>query len=309
MRDWPVVVTNRCAEACAKEFGLSQPDGARAWLYKIIDERGQVTDQLPTPVAPMKSGSGFFMVADKVVVLPLSKASDGTARWIATDCKVFPSYRQRTRGSARRRGPGQPDPLALTGAELARHINLAAAVDSYQRECGGDLNPVVAREELLRRLARDARAVTAPPDWYDAGRADFYVVAGDEYVLPMARTGGAGRVFDALACVHRAGELFRLRGAALAARCRFDEAALPSGSPRRELFAAALTAGGRLSWRTPDWARPHPAARFWVIAGKLAAPVAWQPGHPSHPLLVLDLAERLSLPDRARRWLTQRRAG
>lgn len=309
MRDWPVVVTNRCAEACAKEFGLSQPDGARAWLYKIIDERGRVTDQLPSPVAPLKSNSGFFMVADRVVVLPLSKASDGTARWVATDCKVFPSYRERTRHVARRRSAGQQNPLALRGAELARQLNLVAALDAYQRQCGGDPNPARAREELLGILGRDARAVATPPDWHTGGTADFYVVADDQYVLPCSRSGSGGYPFDALSCVHRAAELFALRGAALAARCRFDESALPAGSPRRELLAAGITAGGRLSWRTPDWARSHPAARFWITAGKLAAPVAWQPRHPSHSLLVLDLAERLSLPDRARRWLSQLRAG
>lgn len=310
MRDWPVVVTNRCAEACAKEFGLSQSDGAKAWLYKIIDERGQVTSDLPNPVAPLRSSSGFFMVADRVVVLPLAKASDGTARWIATDCKVFPSYRRRHSSGARRGAGTRIDPMTLAGAELVRHVNLSRAVLSFQQRCGGDPDPAVAREELLRDVARDARAVATPPDWYRGGRADFYVVSGDEYVLPTSRRGSAGYFFDALDCVHRAGELFALRGTALAARCRFDEVAMPAGSPRRELLAAALTADGQLMWHPPQWARPHPMARFWVSAtGRLAAPVAWQPQHPSHPLLVLDLAERLSLADRARRWLGDRRVG
>ncbi|WP_190814641.1 hypothetical protein [Saccharopolyspora pogona] len=42
--DWPVVVTNRCAEACAETFGLSDREQARAWLLGLIAEKGELTD-------------------------------------------------------------------------------------------------------------------------------------------------------------------------------------------------------------------------------------------------------------------------
>ncbi len=264
MRDWPVVVTNRCAEACAEEFGLGHRDGARAWLYKIIQQRGHVTDHLPEPVARLRSGSGYFMVANDVVVLPLVKASDGTARWIATDCKVFPSYRERHSNTAK------VDPLRLTGAPLVRQVNFTRrAVERYQQLCDGDPNLDLAREDLRAILSRDARAVGEPPAWCRTDKAEVYLVSADEYVLPLSRNGTAGFAFDALGLAHRASELFSLDGRDLIRRCRMSSTVEKA---RREMLLERITPAARLSWtrqarpaavdprrrRTPLVARPPP---------------------------------------------------
>ena len=299
MRDWPVVVTNRCAEACAEEFGLGHRDGARAWLYKIIQQRGHVTDHLPEPVARLRSGSGYFMVANDVVVLPLVKASDGTARWIATDCKVFPSYRERHSNTAK------VDPLRLTGAPLVRQVNFTRrAIERYQQLCDGDPNLDLAREDLRAILSRDARAVGKPPAWCRTDKAEVYLVSADEYVLPLSRNGTAGFAFDALGLAHRASELFSLDGRDLIRRCRMSSTV---EKPRREMLLERITPAARLSWRRPRWAPVHPSARFWLMAlPRLAAPVAWQPDKPDRPLLILDVVGPPSLLDRLRRRLSRR---
>ncbi|MGH3729118.1 MAG: hypothetical protein ACRDTU_10235 [Micromonosporaceae bacterium] len=294
MRDWPVVVTNQCAEVAAEKFGLAHADRARTWLYQVIKQRGQVTHELPPPVATLRSGSGYFMVADDVVVLPLMPAKDGTARWIATDCAVFPSYR-------RRGGAATVDPFQLSGADLVQHVGFSRrAVEQFQERSPADPNPEIAREELRDLLAADSRATAKPPAWCRARNADFYLVSGDEYVLPMSRQNSSGYEFEALSCVHRAGVLFGLRGADLAARCRFGGAIFAASSSKE--FLAALSDAGRLSAHRPSWAKAHPAARFWVIASDtLAAPAAWQHHHTRQPLLVLDVAERLVWRERLRR--------
>lgn len=298
MEDWPVVVTNRCADACAQEFGLTHREHAREWLYDVIAERGRVTDRLPKPVARLRSRSGYFAVADGVVVLPLVADRDGSARWIATDCKVFPDYRRRHGAAA------DVDPFTLSGADLVRHVNFTShAVERFQERCGAHPDTAVARQELWLVLARDARAVTVPPTWCTTRRADFYLVSADEYVLPMSRNGSAGFAFDALTCIHRASDLFSLHGSALAARCRFDDDALPPGSLLRGRLEAALAAGGDLSWDRPPWARHHPKARFWILTSSGgAAPVAWQAGHTRRPLVLLGLVERVTLLTRIQRW-------
>ncbi|MGH3648089.1 MAG: hypothetical protein ACRDTM_13055, partial [Micromonosporaceae bacterium] len=186
----------------------------------MIDQRGKVTDQLPEPVARVRSSSGFFMVAHDVVVLPLAKASDGTARWIATDCKVFPTYQPRYRSS----GVGGVDPYRLWGADLVRHVRLSqAAIEHFQQRCDGDPDPMIAGEELREILSRDAQAVPEPPSWCRTQvRADFYLVAADEYLLPMSRKGSRGYAFEARDLLHRASDLLALRGEALAARCGYE---------------------------------------------------------------------------------------
>jgi len=298
MENWPIVVTNRCADACMREFGLTDREIAREWLYRVIVERGRVSDRLPAPVARLRSRSGHFMVADGMVVLPLVADRDGTTRWIATDCKVFPDYRRRHGAAA------DVEPFTLAGRDLVRHVNFTGhAVERFQQRCAGHPDPAVARQQLRQVLSRDARAVRTPPTWCTTRRADFYLVAADEYVLPMSRNGSAGFAFDALTCIHRASDLFALRGPHLAARCRFSHATLPAGSPRRATLEAALAAGCHLSWYRPPWAPDHPMARFWVVASPtFAAPAAWQPDHGSHPLTLLDVAERLPLLTRVRRW-------
>ncbi|HEX6076997.1 MAG TPA: hypothetical protein VFZ32_17265 [Micromonosporaceae bacterium] len=291
MRDWPVVVTNRCAEACANEFGLSRREIARAWLYDLIEKRGRLDNQPPSELPGLSSPSGYFLVAGGAVALPLAPASDGTARWVAVDCRVLPSYREKF-GTAQR----EVDPLPLRGAALLRHVNLTrAAVARFQRLCGADPNPDIAREELREILVEDARAVTESPDWCrKAPDADCYLVSGDEFLLPLRRR--SALAFDALGLIHRASSLFTLRGPDLALRCRYLESALPEGSQRRELLETALHTSGQLSWRRPGWAKPHPRAQFWVrLSPMLAAPVAWQPERDARPLLLLDLVHRQSL--------------
>ncbi|MGH3713977.1 MAG: hypothetical protein ACRDT4_11030 [Micromonosporaceae bacterium] len=236
------------------------------------------------------------MVANDVVVLPLAAASDGTARWIATDCKVFPSFQPRY-GSAT-----SVDPYRLRGADLVRHVHLSRrAVEAFQRRCDGDPDEMIAGEELREILARDALALPEPPDWCpDAPQAAFYLVAGNAYLLPMSRHGKGRYDFSAVDCLHRAEELFELRGPELAGRCRLDGFAGVPG--RRDRFADALRAGGQLSWRRPRWARGYRSVRFWIVTPGIAAPVVWQPEDPDTPLVVLDVLERLSPYARVRRW-------
>jgi hypothetical protein len=293
MGDWPVVVARHCAEVCASEFGLSRPDHARVWLYDLIKKRGKRTDQPPSELPDLASPSGFFMVADGVLALPLAAVGDpvaGTARWVAVDCEIFPSYLERF-GAAR-----EVDPLPLRGAALLRHVHLTrAAVGRFQRLCDADPNLDIAREELREILVEDARAVTEPPDWCrKAPDADYYLTSGDEFLLPLMRK--SAMAFEAVGLIHRAGSLFMLRGPDLATRCRYLETALPEGSERRELLETALHTNSHLIWRRPGWARPHPRAQFWVrLSPMLAAPVAWQPEHAARPLLLLDLVHRQSL--------------
>jgi hypothetical protein len=294
MADWPVVVARHCAEVCANEFGLARPEYARAWLYDLINKRGGRTQEPPAELPNLASPSGFFMVVDGVLVLPLAVVGDpvaGSARWMAVDCKIFPSYRERY-GTV----VGDVDPLPLRGARLLRHINLTRpTVSRFQVLCNADPNPDIAREELREILVEDARALTEPPDWCRrAPKSDFYLVSGDEFLLPLKRRSAV--VFDTAGLIHRASSLFVLRGSDLAARCRYLESALPFGSERRDLLETALRTNGRLSWRRPGWARPHPRAQFWImLASSLAAPVAWQPEQGPRPLLVLDLVHRQSL--------------
>lgn len=292
--DWPVVVAKHCAEVCANEFGLARPEYARAWLYDLIGKRGKRTPQPPAEFPNLASPSGFFMVVDGVLALPLAEVGDpvaGSARWMAVDCVLFPSYRERYGNAV-----GNVDPLPLRGASLLRHVNLTTAtVNRFQLLCDADPNKDIAREELREILVEDARALTEPPDWCrKAPESDYYLVAGDEFLIPLKRR--SPMVFDATGLIHRASSLFVLRGADLAARCRYLESALPYGSERRDLLETAMRTSSHLSWRRPGWARPHPRAQFWIVlSSSLAAPVAWQPEQGPWPLLVLDLVHRQSL--------------
>ncbi|MGH3736270.1 MAG: hypothetical protein ACRDT6_11715 [Micromonosporaceae bacterium] len=239
------------------------------------------------------------MVANDVVVLPLSAASDGTARWIATDCQVFPTFQPRYQ-----RAPVTTvHAYRQRGAELVRHVHLSqVAVAAFQRYCDGDPDPMIAGEELREILAADARAVRTPPSWCRLRKlkGDFFIVSADEYVLPMSRRGTRGYAFEALDCVHRASDLIGLRGSALAERCRYEGfAAVPS---RRDALLAALRRGGQLTWRRPKRIRGYRSIRLWINAGSVVAPVVWQPADVTHPLLVPDVIERLTPVARLTRW-------
>jgi hypothetical protein len=284
--DWPIVVTNRCADACAEAFGLTGREQARAWLLTVIAKKGEVTNRLPAPVAGRRSPSGYFVLVDDVLVLPLAADRDGGAQWIATNCVAFPAKRRRV------------DPFRLTGLALLEQVNvLPHAVERFQQRGGGHPDPEQARQELLDMIAPTVRAVRRAPRWCGTRPADFYLVAGaaDEFCLPC-RAGGGARAFDVITCIHRAGDLFALDPTQLAARCRLDPATLPPDSRKARLVTRALHSGGRLSWHAPRWAAPHAKAKWWIVFGnRLAAPVAWRPGNRAKPLLLLDLADHRPL--------------
>jgi hypothetical protein len=285
--DWPIVVTNRCADACAETLGLGTREHARAWLQDLIAHRGVVTKRLPEPMSGRRSPSGQFLLVDGVLVLPLAADRDGEHKWIATNCLVFPGHRA---------SGGQVDPFALRGRELLEQVNLLShAVDRFQQRCGGSPDPQRARAELVERLAPTVRAQQRPPAWCGTRPAEFYLVAGehDEYCLPC-RNGSGSRPFDATTCIHEATDLFALTKAQLAARCRVEPSALPERG--RHQLAAAFKSSGSLTWHKPRWARGNSKATWWIVFdGRVAAPVSWDPGKTARPLLVVGLTDGRSL--------------
>ena len=297
MYGWPVVVTNACADRCATEFGLAGREPAREWLTRLVGERGRITDQLPAPMRGRRSKSGYFCVIDGMLVLPLAADRLGNPQWIATNCLAFPDYRRRYGTTA------AVDPFPLSGTALLAQVNFTEhAVQRFQQRCGGHPDPLLAREQLNAALGPGTRATRRPPAWCRTQPADFYLVAGDEYCLPMSRDGSGGKPFDAKTCIHRASDLFAARGPALASYCRLDPDTIPPGSEDAETVVAALRSAGLLSWHQPPWAKPEPRARFWILfTGRLAAPVAWHPDAPQ-PLTVLSLAHRRSLLARLLGW-------
>lgn len=288
--EWPIVITNRCADACAEAFAIPDRGLARDWLTERIIRHGVVTAELPGPLAGRRSPSGYFLLVDGVLVLPLAADRDGRPQWIATNCLAHPHDRHGAAGGA--------DIFALSGHDLLAQVNmLPHAVERFQQRCGGHRDLDRARHDLLERLAPTVRAVRRPPSWCTTRRAEFYLVAGadDEYCLPC-RTGSGARPFDVTTCIHRAGDLFELTGSRLAACCRRDPAASPSnGSYRDRLLNRAFRFGGRLSWHRPRWAKPHPAARWWIVFHeRIAAPVSWEPDA-ERPLLILQVADHRPL--------------
>ncbi|MGH3326780.1 MAG: hypothetical protein ACRDPT_03105 [Streptomycetales bacterium] len=294
MLGWPIVVTNRCADSCLSEFGLADRESARGWLYDLIAKRGQVTAELPPPMQGRRSPSGYFCLIDGMLVLPLAADRDGRAQWIATNCLAFPDYRRRYGTAA------QVDPFTLAGPALLAQVNFTDhAVRRFQERCAAHPDPSVAARQLVATLAPVAQAVPRPPAWCRTQPADFYLVAGDEFCLPMSRHGSGGKAFDAKTCIHRASDLFQLRGPALAAACRIGPGALPDTGATTELDHAFVAAGS-LSWTPPRWAPREPRARFWVLfSPRLVAPVAWEPDA-SRPLVLLSLVRRRSLWERIR---------
>jgi hypothetical protein len=225
-----------------------------------------------------------------VVALPLAADRDGEPKWIATNCLVFPGYRETTAEV------GVVDPFSVRGLDLLAQVNLLPhAIERFQQRCGGSPHRQRARQELVERLAPTVRAQRRPPAWCGTRPAAFYLVAGarDEYCLPC-RGGSGGRPFDATTCIHQAGDLFMLTPPQLAARCRLDPVALPAGSRERRMFTEAFEFSGRLSWHRPRWsrARNEPVVAWWIVFDRrIAAPVAWEPTDVDQPLLVLGLAD------------------
>lgn len=297
MRDWPVVVTNRCADRCAKELRLSDREQARTMLDGLLG-RGRITAELPPPMTGRRSPSGYFLLVDRTVVLPLAADRDGEPQWIATDCLFFPEYR-RSHG-----GAPAVDPFPLRGTALLAHVNFTShAIERFQERFGAHHDPAIAEQQLVATLAPTVRATAQPPPWCDTRQSDFYLVAAEEFCLPMSSNGSNGKAFDATTCIHRASDLFALRGRALGRQCRTSDDRLTAGGRAAATLAGAFTSTAQLSWHRPQWARrgPRPAGpggqpRFWIVfSRRLAAPVAWEPQHRDRPLLVLDLVERRSL--------------
>jgi hypothetical protein len=279
--DWPVVVTNRCADACAEALDLPGREAARNWLYEQIDDWGEVVSELPPPMSGRRSPSGWFCLVPGRLVLPLAEDRTGRPQWIATNCLLFPRRGRRI------------DPQALSGAALLDQVAvLPHAVTRFQQRCGGPSDRDQAERELRRRLLPSARAQRQPPPWCATRDAEFFLVAGehDEYCLPC-RSGGGARPFDATTCIYRGSELFALTGADLRRQCVIDPAALPPGSRRRVELDAALSRGGRLRWHRPSAVR-RGAARWWIeFDRRQAAPVDWRPDDARHPLLLTGFVD------------------
>jgi hypothetical protein len=195
MLDHPIIVTNRCADSCSVELGIDR-ERARRWVAGLIYDHGRVTGRLPSPVAGRRSPSGFFALVDGVIVLPLAERRNGAGEWVATNCVFFPDYRRRFGAAA------EIDPFAVTGWALLKHVNLTSqAIERFQRRCAGNLNPELAEAELRKILAPAVHAVRSAPSWCRPGRCDFYLVANDEWCLPVSRNGSQGKAFDALTCM------------------------------------------------------------------------------------------------------------
>ncbi|MGF6889620.1 hypothetical protein ABIA39_009071 [Nocardia sp. GAS34] len=138
-----VVVTNRCADACAETFGLVDREAARRWLLEIISSRGAVVDQLPAPMAGRRSRSGWFLLADRLVALPLALDTDASGRqqWIATNCLAVPRHDRAI------------DPTALNGPALLAHVRLTThAIERFQQRGGGHPDLEHARAQLTHIL-------------------------------------------------------------------------------------------------------------------------------------------------------------
>ncbi|WP_156161839.1 hypothetical protein [Nocardia vulneris] len=280
-----VIVTNTCADTCAQTFGLNGRDEARAWLVQLIVERGFIADHLPAPMSRRRSPSGYFLLIDGLLALPLAEGHDrdGRSQWIATNCVGFPVDRS-------------IDPLSLHGHELLAHVNFTVhAIQRFQQRGGGDLDQQHARFQLTDRLAPTARASSGPPDWWRSAQpALFYLIAGtaDEYCLPC-RAGDARHAFEATTFMHRAAHLFECDSTDLTGHCRLDPHRLPPGSRTERHARQLLHRGGKLSWHRPSFVdHPDPRTKWWLhFSDKIAAPIAWAPNDEQHPLIILDVSD------------------
>ncbi|AUS81344.1 hypothetical protein C1701_26870 [Actinoalloteichus sp. AHMU CJ021] len=287
---WPVVVTDSCAGAYARWRGLTDHGAAKATLRRMVDELGEVTDQLPPQLAGRRSRSGFFLLVPDTLVLPLVRDSDGSTRWIATHCVPFPAC-----------DPPDLDALvALRGRELLARIHLTRhAVERFQERCGGAPDLDDAARQLRSTIAPTVRARRRPPGWCRTTPAEVFLVAGehDQYCLPCRP--GAVAELDATTCLHRASDLFERTGARLHAVCQVDRTRLPVGGEADRLLSSSVPLGGTLAWARPKWAAPHDGATWWVVfPNRVAAPVRWQPAKPNRPLRVLGVHDGRPWPVR-----------
>ncbi|PWW61859.1 hypothetical protein [Actinokineospora spheciospongiae] len=192
--DWPIVVTDRCADACADAFGFGDRERARDWLTDAIADRGEVTETLPGPVRGRRSPSGYFLLVPGSFVLPLAPYRRAPEHWAATNCVPFPRSRSRE------------DPLTLRGNALLSLVHfLPHAVERFQERAGADPDPAVALAQLLDRISPTVRATRRSPSWSGTRDADFYLVAGpgDEYCLPCRVGAHETRPYDVITCIIR----------------------------------------------------------------------------------------------------------
>jgi hypothetical protein len=286
--DWPVVVTGRCVDACIEAFEISGRDEAREWLNALIDKHGTITDRLPPTVCGRRSPSGYFVLVEDTLILPLKLDRDRNHQWIATNCIAFPPVRE----AARRH-----DLTRLAGSQLLQQVTfLPHAIERFHQRGGGHPSPERAHRELLATLTPTVRAARRAPPWCRTRPAEFYLIAGehDQFCLPCRPSGGA-RPFDVITCIHRATHLFELGPTRLVTSCRLDPSHISAGGRAQRLLNNEFRLHAHLSWHRPTWARPRPDATWWIVFHhRVAAPVMWQPEHNDTPLLILDLADHRS---------------
>lgn len=292
MDDWPVVVTNRCAERCATAMKLGSRREARDWLTRQLPD-GYVTRELPAGMGRPRSPSGYFLVIDDLVVLPLAEDRQNQRQWIATDCIA---------ATGGRRG-ARIDPYGMSGSELVQYADITRhALERFHERCGAPKNLDLARTQLVRWLvASTARAVPRSPSWCRTGHADFFVVADDELCLPARWGGGGGQAFSLTTCIHRAGDLFELGPVELMRRCRINRTRTAPHDPA--VLSRAIAASGRLSWHHPRWVVHVQDARFWILVNEgCVLQVSWDP-EAARPLTVIGVAKRRAWLAGFRRWV------
>lgn len=315
-----VRITHKAADAADEVMGVGR-DAARAWLEQAL-RQGRITAELPHPYSRKRSQSGYFLLVEGTLVMPLTRTPEGTL--LATGCSFFPAYLH-----AQGRGGKDVDPFALRGSDLVERVAFSEHVlERYTQRALGlperkltDEEKGDARLRLVHLLVDDASAVRKRPAWYRSRTpADFFLVAASgEVCLPMRRTPGEGKPFYALTFLHRSMELFDLEPEELARACRFSPPALQSAAglageqPAGSWLSAQIAAGGRLSWHPPEGEPSCPEARFYILARPVFLPVEWDKGA-RQPLVVLDvrrttpsLRRRVALwPQGLGRWLRKR---
>lgn len=309
-----VIITNTAADSAAALLGVKR-DQARAWLdqQKIS---GKATDRLPSPYSKRRSRSGFFVLVEGTLIMPLKQNERG--EWLATGCDFFPAWLQ-----ANGLGGEQLDPFNLDSVELTSRIGFSEhALDRYAQRAAGFPERRLsgpekdqAKADLREVLSHDARAVRKRPTWYRSRTPnDFFVIAeGEEICMPMRHTPGAAKPFMALTVLHQSMQLFEKTPEDLARACHFSADVLeqaatissdgqgPDAWPSRQIRAE-----GRISWYPPEGHEPYPGARFYVHAGPIFLPAAWDK-QGRRPLVILSvLRTRLPLGRRILIWLRAR---
>lgn len=302
-----VIITNTCADRCGAQLGTGR-EKARRWLTELVPQ-GRLTRDLPAPHTGKRSPSGRFLLVDGVLVLPLADNRDGGAP-VAVNCIFFPEWLER-----QGLGGAEVDPFALRGEALLRHVRFSEhCVQRYTQRCGGPREPGLAAARLREVLAADAKAVPRRPDWSRSQRgADFFIVAQDEYCLPVQRYASDGRAFEAPTLLHRSQPLFELTGRSLEFACRFTDRVMADARALAEpghdpisWLRGLIVQAGTLSWDPPPgWAR-YPGARFYIHAGPYHLPVAWEKDARRQLVALAVFRGRVPVLQRIAAWLRRR---